>query len=139
MKTSARNQIKGHVQAVRDGAVNSEVVVDIGGGALITAVITRESVERLGLSVNSPVTVLIKASWPILVAGSLPRSSARNQLPGTVKSLKPGPVNTEVVLELAAGAEFVVIITSGSEAALAFRPGDAACALIKASHVILAV
>lgn len=139
MKTSARNQIKGVVHAVHDGAVNSEVLVDIGGGEHLAAVVTRESVAHLGLVPGRPVTALIKAFWPILVAGPMPKTSARNHLCGTVKTVKAGPVSTEVVLELKGGAEFVTIITTGSETALDLKAGDQACALVKASHVILAV
>lgn len=139
MQTSARNQIQGHVHAVLDGSVNSEVIVDIGGGEQLAAIITKESADRLGLAAGKPVTALIKASWPILVAGALPRTSARNHLCGTVKAVKAGPVNTEIVLGLKGGAEFVTIVTTGSETALDLKVGDEACALVKASHVILAI
>lgn len=139
MKTSARNQLAGLVTAVTDGAVNSEVALDLGGGEHLVAIISKDSVARLGLVPGSKALALVKASWPILALGALPTTSARNHLAGRVVGLHHGAVNTEVVLKLAGGAELVVMITAGSEQALALKVGDSATALIKASHVILAV
>ena len=62
MKISARNQIKGAVDLVAPGAVNSSLKVDIGGGNVITSSITNEAVTNLGLVVGDSVTVLIKSS-----------------------------------------------------------------------------
>jgi len=140
MRTSARNALRGKVKNVIDGAVNAEVVVDIGQGLEIVAIITRHSVEDLGLATGSEVVALIKSSFPILVAGDAPiRASARNRLAGTVVSLDDGAVNSEVALEVADGKTLVATITRGSVDALGLKVGDRATALIKASHVILAV
>ena len=139
MQTSARNHLQGTVHAVHDGAVNSEVVLDLGDGQHLVAIVTKDSVQRLGLTAGKKAWALIKASWPILTKGEAPQTSARNSLCGTVKSITTGAVNTEVVLTLRGGAELVVMITVGSERTLGLKTGDAACALIKASHVILGV
>ncbi len=140
MRTSARNALRGQVKSVTDGAVNAEVVVDIGQGLEIVAIITRHSVEDLGLATGSEVVALIKASFPILVAGDAPiRASARNRLPGTIVSLDDGAVNSEVALELADGKTLIATITRGSVENLGLKVGDRATALVKASHVILAV
>lgn len=139
MKTSARNHLHGTVLAVHDGAVNTEVVVDLGGGQQLVAIVTKDSAHHLGLAAGKKVFALIKASWPILVEGAMPRTSARNTLCGQVKTVHTGAVNTEVVLQLAGGTELVVMITTGSEKKLDLKPGDAACALIKANLVILGV
>ena len=139
MQTSARNHLKGRVHAVHDGAVNSEVVLDLGDGQHLVAIVTKDSAHRLGLSVGKTAWALVKASWPILVKGAAPATSARNCLCGTVKAVTTGAVNTEVVLSLKGGTDLVVMITAGSEKTLGLKTGDAACALIKASHVILGV
>jgi len=65
--------------------------------------------------------------------------SARNVLKGKVKQVKPGVVNTEVVLELAGGAEVVSVITKESADRLGLAPGKQAYAVIKASNVMVAV
>jgi molybdate transport system regulatory protein len=62
LMTSARNQIKGAVVARHDGPVSSE----IAAGKTLTATITRESAEALGLKAGEPVTALIKAPHVIL-------------------------------------------------------------------------
>jgi molybdopterin-binding protein len=66
MKLSARNQIKGVVKSVKLGNVMAEVVVDIGGNEVVSA-ITRDSAESLNLQQGTPVTVIIK-STEVLVA-----------------------------------------------------------------------
>ncbi len=65
--------------------------------------------------------------------------SARNVLTGTVKSVNPGAVNTEVVLELGDGVEVVSIITKQSAESLGLEVGKRAYAVVKASNVMIAV
>jgi len=67
------------------------------------------------------------------------RLSARNVLKGKIKQVKPGAVNTEVVLELAQGIEVVSIITKESAENLGLAAGKNAFAVIKASNVMIAV
>jgi molybdate transport system regulatory protein len=66
LMTSARNQLAGRVTAREDGPVSSEITLEIAAGKTLTATITRESAERLGLSAGEPVTALIKAPHVIL-------------------------------------------------------------------------
>jgi len=62
MKLSARNILKGKVKQVKHGAVNSEVVVELPGGAEIVSIITKESAEHLGLAMGKEVYAVVKAS-----------------------------------------------------------------------------
>lgn len=66
LRTSARNQISGRVSSREDGAVNTEIGVDIGGGKTLTATITLESARALAIKVGEPITALIKAPHVIL-------------------------------------------------------------------------
>lgn len=66
LRTSARNQLAGVVAHREDGAVNSDIRLDLGGGKTLAATITLESAEVLGLAVGDPVTALIKAPHVIL-------------------------------------------------------------------------
>jgi molybdate transport system regulatory protein len=66
LMTSARNQVPGRVLARENGSVSSEVTLEIAEGKTITATITRESAERLGLEVGGAATALIKAPHVIL-------------------------------------------------------------------------
>ncbi len=139
MKTSARNALKGVIEDVRHGAVNSEITLRLQGEDCLHAVITKESAESMGLAVGKQATAIIKASWVILAAADeCVKVSARNRLCGTIKRVQEGAVNAEVVLELPGGNTLAAIITEGSLENLGFKAGDAACALIKASHIILA-
>jgi molybdopterin-binding protein len=65
--------------------------------------------------------------------------SARNIIKGKVKSVKPGVVNTEVVIEMAGGTQIVSIITKESAEGLKLEAGKDAYAIIKASNVIIGV
>jgi molybdopterin-binding protein len=65
--------------------------------------------------------------------------SARNILKGKVKKVKPGTVNTEVVVELPGGGEIVSIITKESAEKLGLASGKEAYAIIKASNVMIGV
>ena len=140
MKTSARNTLAGVVRSVTPGAVNSEVVLEVAGGLPIVAIVTRESAEELALAPGRQALALVKSSLVILAAGEAPvRTSARNRIPGVVVEHRTGAVNDEVVLEHAGGARIVATVTRESGEALELKVGDPVQALIKASHVIVAV
>lgn len=140
MKTSARNGLPGVVARVIEGAVNSEVVIEIAGGAEIVAIVTKESAEALELRPGRQAMALIKASFVILAPGhDRLKTSARNCLPGVVVEHRTGAVNDEVVLEIAGGARIAATVTRESGESLALNVGDPAQALIKAGHVIVAV
>ena len=63
---SARNLLTGTVAAREDGAVNSEIIVDVGEGKTITAIITIASAEALDLKPGDVATAMFKASHVIL-------------------------------------------------------------------------
>ncbi len=62
MRISARNILKGKVKQVKAGAVNTEVVIELPGGAEIVSIITKESADNLGLASGKQVYAIIKAS-----------------------------------------------------------------------------
>jgi len=66
MKLSARNQLKGSVIAVEKGPVSAKVKIDIGGGNVITSVVTAETVDDLGLAPGDAVVAIIKSSEVII-------------------------------------------------------------------------
>ena len=139
MKTSARNQFRGQVSYLEKGAVNSEVKVNLGEGLEIFAIVTNEAVAELDLALGKEALVLIKSSFVLLSPDENIRISARNRLCGVVRETTPGAVNSEVKLELPGGRVLTAIITKEALNEFGFAPGQRACALIKASHVILAV
>lgn len=140
MKASARNQLYGKVTTVHAGGVYSEVVVGIKGGDTLVAMITNESVAKLGIAPGVDVIALIKAPMVIVVKdfGGY-RLSARNQLKGTVTRVQKGAVTSEVVIGLPGGDAIAASITNESVDALGLKDGDTATALFKAGSVILGV
>ena len=62
MKLSARNQFKGTIVEIQEGAVNGIVKLDIGGGNIISSVITMSSIHELGLQIGGTAYAVIKAS-----------------------------------------------------------------------------
>ncbi len=66
MELSARNQLKGKVSNVELGAVMANIKIDVTEPNTITAVITKESAERLGLKEGDDVTALIKSTEVII-------------------------------------------------------------------------
>ncbi|MHB1215286.1 MAG: TOBE domain-containing protein [Thiobacillus sp.] len=105
----------------------------------LAAIITNESVENLALKPGVEAYALIKAPWVILTTDDSLKTSARNRLCGTVVRCQEGAVNGEVIIELPGGKTVTAIITNDSIQSLGLKKGIRACALIKASHIILAV
>lgn len=68
MELSARNQLQGTVKSVTLGTIMAEVVVDLNGQDIVSA-ITRGSAERLGIVQGTQVTVVIKATEVMLATG----------------------------------------------------------------------
>lgn len=140
MKISARNVFEGSITALVDGKVNAEVEVTTPGGDRIVAVVTEGSVASLGLAVGKPVIAYVKAPWVMVLAGQGGvKFSARNQLAGMVDSVQKGAVNSDVGIKLAGGTLVHAVITNEAVMELGLKPGVPACALIKASHVVLGV
>ena len=62
MKLSARNQFKGKIMAIDEGAVNGIVKIDIGGGNIMSATISMASIRELGLKVGGVAYAVVKAT-----------------------------------------------------------------------------
>ena len=62
MKLSARNQLKGKLVEVVKGQTTAHVRIDIGGGVVVTASVTNEAVDELGLKIGQEAVAVIKAS-----------------------------------------------------------------------------
>jgi molybdate transport system regulatory protein len=63
---SARNRLAGTIARIEPGAVNTEVVIALPGGASVAAIVTRESSDAMGLAVGGKVTAMFKASSVIV-------------------------------------------------------------------------
>lgn len=63
---SARNRISGTVAHREDGPVSCEITLDIGGGKVLTSMVTRDGADELGLQPGISAWALFKASHVIL-------------------------------------------------------------------------
>ncbi len=62
MEISARNALKASVKEIVDGAVNSEVVLELAPGIEMVAIITKSSAEKLGLAEGKQAYAVVKAT-----------------------------------------------------------------------------
>ena len=62
MKLSARNQFKGKIVGIQEGAVNGIVKIDIGGGNVMSATISMNAIQELGLEVGKEAYAVVKAT-----------------------------------------------------------------------------
>ena len=139
MRISARNQIKGKVKSVREGAVNAVVVICRGNHNGLKADITMESVKSLGLEEGKECYAVIKATNVMFATQKIEGISARNQIEGTVVAIEEGAVNGHVTIEDADGVKISGSITNESIEALELEVGKKAVAIIKATDVMVAV
>jgi len=135
MKTSARNELSGKVIELKSGGVITEVIIEISKDIIISATITNDSKESLGLEVGSDISALIKSSSIILASSEL-KTSARNNISGVIKEIIKGAVNSEVIISVGQNS-LCAIVTNNSIDTLGLKTGSDVSAIFKASSVIL--
>lgn len=139
MSISARNQLVGTVLSVVAGAVNDEVVLSLGNGETISAVITKNSTQLLGLVKGKQAVAIIKAPWVVLVSDEHEYVfSARNQFSYRIDEIETGSVNAVVHLTTNAGTKLSAVVTNNSVEEMKLAAGSKVTAIVKASSVILA-
>ncbi|KUM75172.1 TOBE domain-containing protein [Streptomyces griseorubiginosus] len=137
MTLSIRNQLSGTVTAVTPGDAMATVKVRLDGGQDLTAAITLDAVEDLGLSQGSEVRALVKSTEVSLATAPVHGVSIRNQLPGTVTGVATGAAMATVWIAVE-GGELTSAITAESATELALTTGTPVVALIKSTEVSLA-
>ena len=140
MRISARNQLKGTIVKVVEGAVNGVVVISLGDEE-VKADITRESIKELGLTEGKAAYAVIKATNVMFATGTerITNISARNQLAGTIVKVTEGAVNGHVSLEMADGNVVSGSITNEAIESLGLKVGDPALAVIMATDVMVGI
>jgi molybdate transport system regulatory protein len=140
MRTSARNALRGNITAIQSDTLSAEVAVAVSGDTTIYALVTVESVRELGLCVGRDAIVLIKAPFVIIAPGAeAPLVSTRNCIRGIVRRCDISAVNAEVVLDIGNEKTLAASISARSAEAMRLSPGEPACALFDAAHVIIAI
>lgn len=140
LRTSARNAWTCKVWAVAADDVAAQVRMRLGEGQDLTAVITARSAAEMRLAPGSEVLALVKSNFVLLAGAGVPdRLSVRNRLQGRVIERIDAPLSSEVTLDLGGGKTITATITRDSAEMLELHPGAETTALIKSSHVILAL
>jgi molybdate transport system regulatory protein len=135
MRTSARNVLRGTVVAVSPRAIRVEVTVATAPGETISAVVTRDSVDSLGLCPGRPVAALVK-SFFVSVRPQARPEAALNALNATVRSVEADATAREVVLDIGGGRTLTACLSGAGPSP---RPGDAVTASFDPTDVILAI
>lgn len=140
MRISARNQLKGTITKVVEGAVNGVVVISLGDET-VKADITLESIKELGLTEGKTAYAIVKATNVMFASGTdrIINISARNQLAGTIVKVTKGAVNGHVSLKMADGNVVSGSITNEAIESLGLKVGDSALAIIKATDVMVGI
>ena len=139
LKISARNQFAGTVCAVKEGAVNGVVTIDLGC-TTIKADITTEAIEELGLAEGVKATAIVKATNVMFAADDQKLAiSARNQFVGKITKVVKGAVNGHVTLTTACGAKVSGSITNEAIEELGLAEGVDAVAFVKSTDVLVAI
>ena len=138
MKISARNQLKGAISDIQEGAVNGVVTIK-GHDHEIKADITMDAIRELGLTVGMDAVAIIKASSVMFATEKIDCISARNQLPGKIVEVKEGAVNGHITIELSCGERIKGSITNEAIEQLGFVEGGEAVAIIKSTEVMVGI
>ena len=136
MKLSARNQFKGTIININEGAVNGIVSLDVNS-EIISATISLSAIKELELKKGVSAFAVIKAT-EVMIATELPKISARNKFKGTVKEIQEGAVNDIVVLDTKLGA-VPATISKAAVKELELSVGKEAFAIIKATSVMVGI
>lgn len=140
VRTSARNQLFARVECIGSVALQQQVALRLADGQRLTALVTRASVESLGLQPGSDVIALFKAPSvrAVPMSQSLPATGEpMNRLEGWVRSVECEQGRAEVLVQLAPGLSAVSLMPEAQLCGIA--SGDVVALLFPASSVILGI
>ncbi|NLY04122.1 MAG: TOBE domain-containing protein [Campylobacter sp.] len=137
MQISARNVFLGEIVSIKQGAINSDIVLKLKGGVEIASIITSTSAENLGLEVGKKAKAIIKSSSVMIANNKDIAISARNILEGSVTNIVRGKVNCEISLDIGSDQILTGVITLNSIDKLGLEVGKKACGIIKSSEVMI--
>ncbi|WP_432463114.1 TOBE domain-containing protein [Agarivorans sp. QJM3NY_33] len=136
-RSSARNQLFGQVEAIQLGQVNSVIKIAVSEHLTVTAMLSCESMECLGLALSSEVLCLIKAPQLMLYQGEGLKVAADNQFTGRVSRVIRGAVCDDISIELADQKTLAAMVPSESAANLDLTENTEIKLCFSASSVIV--
>ena len=138
MRLSARNQFKGTVTKVAEGAVNGIVSIEVNGST-VSATISMSAIRELGLEPGKTAYAVIKATEVMVGRGEHLPLSARNQFPGKVLSVEKGAVNSIVCISALGDNVISATISNNAVEDLKLAEGEDVLAVIKATSVMVGI
>lgn len=137
-KTSARNTFFGKIRAIQKGDIQAKVEVVTIGGDLVTAVITNDSLARLGLKRGTLITAEIKAPLVILYkTDEEPKCTAENRFQGSIARVNRGRITTEYVVRISDGTALCSLVSSEISRRLDLKEDDPVWAVFNSFSVVL--
>lgn len=137
MQISARNQLRGVVDKIVKGEVNTNLVIVPKSGHELFANISTGSVNSLDIKPNNEVIAIFKSSSVLLAKSDDIALSARNKIKGKVQRITKNNTNSEVVLDIGDGETIASVITTGAVKKLDIKEGDQVVAFIKSSDIMI--
>ncbi|MDO4555116.1 MAG: TOBE domain-containing protein [Lachnospiraceae bacterium] len=137
MKLSARNQIKGTITNINEGAVNGIVTLEFAEEK-ITGTISMAAVKELGLTPGTKAVAVIKATEVMVGIGEM-TLSARNKLSGVITEINEGAVNAIVKIKVAGENIISATISLNAVKELSLSVGKEVVAVIKATSVMFGI
>lgn len=138
LRTSARNQLLGRVTLIDHHGLNDLISLELSGGAIIQARITRDSTEALELVPDNWVLALFKAGWVDVQAADHPNEEGLNRLEGSINQITPAEgSDSEVRLQLSSGQTLCALVAPEQLQQRGLQEGSRACALFAPTHVLL--
>ena len=140
VKTSARNQLFGNIDAIQVGKVHAEVILTLKGGEQVVAIVPQSAVESLSLSIGVDALLLINNSDVTLTTEvEHGRFIASNHLPCNVLRVQQDGVNAEVKVLLAGGEILAATMTQHSVEEMCIEEGQSLWAIFSNNAAILGV
>lgn len=137
IRTSARNQLLGHVKIIETSDLRADVTLQILGGEDIKVFITRRSLEEMNIKKGMELFVILKSSWIQLSNKS--EDSSANRLECTLSEVLNDYDNVEVTASLNGGNTFIITMKQDLFNELGLKKGDKAWASFDPSNALLAI
>jgi molybdate transport system regulatory protein len=137
-KTSARNSFFGKISSIKKGDIQAKVEMITLSGNIVTTIITKDSLSRLGLKTGCLITAEVKAPWVILQKSDRePESTAENRFVGHILRINKGETTTEYVVRISDGTELCSIVSTENASMIGFQEDDRVWAIFNSFAVVL--
>ena len=137
-KTSARNSFFGKISSIKKGDIQAKVEMITLSGDIVTTIITRDSLSRLGLKTGSLITAEVKAPWVILQKSERePKTTAENRFVGNIVRINKGKTTTEYVVRISDGTELCSIVSTENARKMSFKEDDRVWVIFNSFAVVL--